>query len=83
MKQKKLSKLHETIINRYGSVSRFSREHDLDSKRLNKQLLGVIRMKESDIFIISQILEIPKEEIVDYFMPDFLRGKIQHRGRML
>ena len=82
-KPKRLSKLHETILTRYGSVTAFAKAHKLDGKRLNKQILGTIRMKESDIIILSQILGIEKESVVDYFLPDFLRGKIQHKGKLL
>lgn len=82
-KQKRLSKLHETILTRYGSVTAFARAYKLDGKRLNKQILGTIRMKENDIIILSEILGIKKEEVVDFFLPDFLRGKIRHQGKLL
>lgn len=82
-KPKRLSKLHKEIITNYGSVTAFAKANKIDGKRLNKQLVGTIRMKENDIIILSQILGIEKEEIVDYFLPDFLRGKIQHKGTFL
>lgn len=61
------NKLRGRIIEKYGSISKFSIAWGKSKNTVSKKLNNGFRFSSDDIVEISDMLEIPPYEIGDYF----------------
>lgn len=61
------SKLKGKIIEKYGSQQHFAKEYGISENSLSLKLTNKMRFTSDDIIKISDMLEIPKEEVGNYF----------------
>lgn len=63
-------KLRERIRNKYGTQKAFASAMDMDLSSLNLKLNGLRDWTLSDIEKACKLLDIPKDEVKDYFFYD-------------
>lgn len=61
------SKLRGKIVEKYGSIAAFSTALGISNITLSMKLNNKIRFTSDDIIKIVELLEIPTDEIGDYF----------------
>lgn len=61
------SKLRGKIVETYGTIAEFCREHELNNQNISKKLNNVTHFSIDDALELSNYLSIPKEEIHRYF----------------
>lgn len=61
------SKLKGKITEKYGSQQNFAKEYGISENSLSLKLTNKMRFPSDDIIKISDMLEIPKEEVGVYF----------------
>lgn len=61
------SKLKGKITEKYGSQQNFAKEYGISENSLSLKLTNKMRFTSDDIIKISDMLEIPKEEVGVYF----------------
>jgi len=61
------SKLRGRIVERNGTITRFCQENKLSMQNFSKKLNNVAHFSIEDAIDISKRLEIPDEEIANYF----------------
>lgn len=66
------SKLRGKIVEKYGSIAAFSTALGISNITLSMKLNNKIRFTSDDIIKIVELLEIPADEIGDYFFTQTL-----------
>lgn len=62
-----LNKLKGRIIEKFGTQGSFAKAMGMSERTLSLKLDNQVDWKQSEIVKACELLEIPKEEIVDYF----------------
>lgn len=60
-------KLRGRITERYGSQTKFAKAFDVSKNTFSQKMNNKVRFTSDDIMKISDMLEIPKEQIGIYF----------------
>lgn len=68
---KKFGKLREQISIKYGTMDNFAKVFGVNSATLSKKLTGKGKITKEDIERFCELLDIPVEEIPEYFFYDF------------
>lgn len=63
-------KLRGRIIEKYGSQDEFAKEYGVSRVILSKKMNNKCAFTSSDIIRMSEMLEIPKEEVGAYFFTE-------------
>lgn len=69
------SKLRGRIIEKYGSVTKFSEYLDLTRTSINMKLNDKVNFTRADIMEWAELLDIPKEEYGLYFFTKKLNAE--------
>lgn len=64
------SKLKGRIVEKCDTQNNFSIKLGMSPQVLNKRLQNEVQFNSSEILRIAEILEIPKEDITDYFFTE-------------
>lgn len=62
-----LNKLKGRIIEKFGTQGNFAKAMKMSERTLSLKLDNQVDWKQSEIVKACELLEIPKEEIADYF----------------
>ena len=68
---KKFGKLRERISIMYGTMDSFASAFGVNSATLSKKLTGKAKITKDDIERFCELLDIPVEQIPEYFFYDF------------
>jgi transcriptional regulator with XRE-family HTH domain len=68
---KKFGKLRERISIMYGRMDDFAKVFGVNSATLSKKLTGKSQITKEDIEKFCELLDIPVEQIPEYFFYDF------------
>lgn len=64
------SKLRGRIVEKYGTITRFSDDFGITKSVMSRKLNGDTRFTSSDIIKIQKMLDVPQEEIGAYFFKE-------------
>lgn len=62
-----LNKLKGRIVEKFGTQGKFAKAMGMSERTISLKLDNQVDWKQSEIVKACELLEIPKEEIVDYF----------------
>lgn len=64
---KRFGRVREKITNRFGTIKVFADAMGINCATLSKKLNGRADLSRSEIATMCELLEIPNDEITDYF----------------
>ena len=73
---KKFGKLRELISVKYGTMDTFAKAFGVGVTTLSKKLTGKAEITRADIYKFCALLDIPTEQIPEYFFYDFSCQKV-------
>lgn len=65
--ERKYSKLRGRIIEKLGNLNKYAERMGLSYVSIHKKMKGIVEFKQSEIKKTCNILEIPDNEISEYF----------------